>query len=477
MTTLTDTARLRPISSLPAPGGLPILGNVHQLDKDRAHLVMEEWSRQLGPLYRYRMLHLEIVVCALHDTTASLLRARPDRFRRTVRTAEIMEELGVSGVFSAEGDAWRAQRKTVMRALTPDVVHRFHPTLRAMTERLRRRWTTQLAAGAQPDVLRDLKAWTLDVTISLAMGQDINTLEHPDNPLQRDIEYVFATLGWRVVSALPYWRYVQLPQDHEAVAAMARIRHAVTGFIAEARARLVDDPQRCARPSNLLEALLVLAEEPNSGVTDHLVISEAITMVFAGEDTTSNSAAWLLDFAARDARVAAAITEEADAILGAATVLPDHHAFDRFTYLEAAIREAMRLKPVAAIMPLEAIEQTDIEGVRIPKGTIIVLLLRRGAELAMRLPDWPQFRPERWLEEGAQQADDPGRAMFPFGGGPRFCPGRYLAMAEMKVALSMLFRNFELSLDADAPPVKECFTFTVTPSALPVLLAARAAPA
>jgi cytochrome P450 len=472
MTSLTDTARLRSIADLPCPGGLPLIGNVLELDKLRFHTVMEDWSRQLGPLYRFRMLQRDFVVTANHDSIATLLRNRPDTFRRSGRTAEIMEEMGIRGVFSAEGDDWRMQRKLTMRALTPDVVHRFHSTLHALTERLRARWERMLAAGATIDVLRDLKAYTLDVTLALAMGQDVNTLEHDDNPLQRDIEFLFATIGRRLVTALPYWRVLPLGQDRAAVAAMDRVIAAARGFIAQARARLA---QPGAAPANLLEAFIVAADEPGSGCTDEHVVGNAETMVYAGEDTTSNSAAWLLDFVARDARVAAAITAEADAALGADRVLPDHERFERFPYLEAANREAMRIKPVAAFMPNEAVVDTDLEGVRIPAGTIVIVLLRRSAELTMRLPDWDLFRPERWLDETAPGVNDPGRAMFPFGGGPRFCPGRYLAMAELKVVLSMLFRNFELELDPHAPPVEERFTFTVTPSALPVRLRRRAA--
>ena len=54
----------------------------------------------------------------------------------------------------------------------------------------------------------------------------------------------------------------------------------------------------------------------------------------------------------------------------------------------------------------------------------------------------------------ATLADDPGRKLFPFGAGPRFCPGRYLAMAEIKMVMSMMAKNFSLQRVAGraAPP-------------------------
>ena len=75
-------------------------------------------------------------------------------------------------------------------------------------------------------------------------------------------------------------------------------------------------------------------------------------MIFAGEDTTANTIAWLLNFVARDPKVAARIAAEADALLGQDSVLQKFDSLDRFTYTEAATIEAMRLKPVA-IFPFE----------------------------------------------------------------------------------------------------------------------------
>jgi cytochrome P450 len=107
----------------------------------------------------------------------------------------------------------------------------------------------------------------------------------------------------------------------------------------------------------------------------------------------------------------------------------------------------------------------------VPAGTVIFMLLRHASERDCELAQPERFMPERWLEGANGQGDDPGRKLFPFGGGPRFCPGRYLAMAEIKMAMSMLARNFTLERVPGAPPASECFTFTMTPDALPVRLA------
>jgi cytochrome P450 len=463
---------LRRIADLPGPKGRPLLGNVRDINVRPMHQVLEGWGREFGAMYRFRIMRKEFVVTADRDVIATLLRDRPDAMRRSSRTAEMLNEVGTRGLFTAEGEDWRRQRKLVMRALTPEVIHNFFPTLTMLTERLRARWDAAIAAGKPVDVLRDLKAYTLDVTIGLAMGQDINTLELEEHPLQRDIEFLFKRVAKRLTSPFAYWRVGLLKRadDHEATAAAARIQRAIFGFIAEARKNIERNPALRQKPSNMLEALIIARDEPDSGLTDEAVVGNAITMVFAGEDTTSNTAAWLIDFLSMHPQAAARMAEEAGQVLGADAVLSDYHLLDRLQYIDAATREAMRLKPVAPLMAAESNEDAVVGDLAVPAGTVIFLLLRHASERGCELAQPERFLPERWLEAAGGSGDDPGRKQFPFGGGPRFCPGRYLAMAEIKMAMSMLVKNFALVREPGAPQAEERFTFTMTPDSLPVRL-------
>ncbi len=467
-------APVRTIAQLPGPKGVPILGNARQIAPRQFHRTLEQWAREYNGTYKFRVARRTFVVVSDRDAIANILRDRPVAFRRSSRTARMLEEAGTRGLFTAEGEEWRRQRKLGMRALTPEVVHRYFPNLVSMTERLLARWNAALAAGRDVDVLRDLKAYTLDVTIGLAMGQDINTLEHEDNPLQRDIEFLFSMVARRLTSPFAYWRLFKTKVDRDADAAHRRIQGAVTGFIAQTRARLEQDPSLRTRPSNMLEALVAARDEPDSGFTDAEVIGNAITMVFAGEDTTSNTIAWLLHLLSQNPQAAAEAGREALQRMGADRVVRDFRLLDSFAYADAATREAMRLKPVAPFMAAEPNFDTVVDGVAMPAGTIVFLMLRHAAERGNDFDHPERFEPQRWLDgQGGESASDPGRKLFPFGGGPRFCPGRYLAMAEIKMVMAMILRNFTMSVKPGAPPVEERFTFTMTPSALPLLLHPR----
>ncbi len=214
--------------------------------------------------------------------------------------------------------------------------------------------------------------------------------------------------------------------------------------------------------------MLVAADAPDSGVNDSDVAGNVSTMLIAGEDTTAHSIAWLLHLLHTNPACLAAAVAEAKALAGdpAQYTL---EAMDSMVYLEACISESMRLKPVAPFMNVEALQDTVIEDVHVPKGTMVMCLLRRDSVSDTHFKDPQAFKPERWLN-AASPIDK--RVSTPFGSGPRTCPGRYLALLEIKIAVAMLMSRFTLRSVAtrDAKPVQERFGFVMSPQGLQMRL-------
>ena len=463
----------RSVESLPGPHGLPVVGNLFGLDATHFHRTLERWAVEYGPLYQFRLMDRVFVVTARREDINAILHDRPQLWRRTDRMRSALDEVGARGLFGAEGEAWRRQRKLVMQSLTPEVIHRFHPSLAMMTERLQRRWEAALDAGRQPNVLRDLKAYALDVTVGLAMGEELNSLENEANPLQRDIEFLFTRMARRLTAPVEYWHTFKLPVDRETDAAVARVKAAVEGFVERARRRLADMPELREKPSNMLEAMVLQRDAPDSGITDEELVGNAVLMNFAGEDTTSNTIAWLLYLLSGSPPAMARLATEVSEVLHGPSVAGDYRQLESLEWLDLCTREAMRLKPVAPSLGFEPTVALRMGDVDLPAGIKVLTLLRHAFTLDTSLERAAEFLPERWLEAPGEAMDDPSRKLLPFGGGPRFCPGRYLAQTEIRLVVSMLARSFTMSPVPDAPPVEELFTFTMTPDHLPVLLQRR----
>jgi cytochrome P450 len=134
----------------------------------------------------------------------------------------------------------------------------------------------------------------------------------------------------------------------------------------------------------------------------------------------------------------------------------------------------MRLKSVFPILFLGTNQDVQLGGVQIPEGTAIFLLTRKGGMQESEFIAADRFQPERWLSGGTCPTGGHNpKAFVPFGAGPRFCPGRNLALLEMKAAIAMLCKNFSVHRSADAPPVEEHFEFLMAPKHLAITLTPR----
>lgn len=463
---------LREYAELPGPRALPFFGNSLQVDRAAFHRWVEDGVARYGPVWRLRIGRMKVMIITDRAAMMAILRDRPLNWQRGSRLSGLLNSLGPRGVFSAEGEDWKRQRRLVTRGLNPELIRKFHPTLAMLCGRLVDRWRRQLAAGEIPDLLRDLRALTLDVTVALAMGEDVDTLDNPGNPLPVDIHRLFVQVGHRLRAPLPTWKIVRRAADREAEAALARVLEAVSGFVERARRDLNADPALRERPGNLMQAFVAARDEPDSGVGDGEVIGNALTMVFAGEDTTSSTLSWAVHLLAEHPHAAQRIAEEVDTVLGAARVPADPAMLDSLEYTEAVVHETLRLKPAAPMLAAQAREERVVCGVRVPSG-VLVMMPARIVAMRPEVFGAPQrFQPERWL--GQQDvASDAQRQMLPFGAGPRLCPGRYLALVEAKTTLAAIVRNFRLAPLAGAAPVREHYTFTMNPSHVPVRLEPR----
>jgi len=461
---------VRRVDELPGPRGLPWLGNLLQIERERLHQQAEAWAEEYGEAYRLAIGDQQFVVLSNPEVVAAVLRDRPDGFARSTRLGEIARDFGFDGLFTANGEAWRRQRPMVMAGLDPTHIKTFFPTMVRVTERLRGRWVRAATSGRAIDLQADLMRYTVDVTAGLVFGTDINTVESGQEVIQQHLDEILPALFRRLMSPFPYWRWVTLPQERDLASHLGALDTAVRGFIDAARRRLAEQPGLRERPSNLLEAMLAEREREGSALSDADVSGNALTMLLAGEDTTANTLAWLIWLLNENLPAMLRARAEVQTVLGGEGHPTQHEQLARCDYLEACIHETMRLKPVAPIIILQAVRDRELAGVALPAGTLVMCLMRQGAMAEANFPDAKAFLPERWLAGAgpAQAGSGARRVAMPFGAGPRICPGRYLAMAEMKMVTAMLLASFRIDA-VDAPGGKvaeERLSFTMSPVGL-----------
>jgi cytochrome P450 len=368
----------------------------------------------------------------------------------------------------------------VMAGFDPATVRRYHPALQRVAQRLGNRWQLAAQKGSEIDLQADLMRYTVDAIAGLAFGAEVNTLESDEDVIQKHLNRIFPAVFKRIFAPLPTWRWFPSASDRQLVKSVAEVNAAVDGFIARARERMAAEPERRAHPGNLLEAMLVAADEPGSGMDDAQVAGNVLVMLLAGEDTTANSLAWMIHLLWRNPEALALATAEVRSICGDGRA-PTLEQIGQLDYVEACAHETMRLKPVAPQNGMQALRDTTLGDVHIEKGMVVLAVMRRDSVSEKFVPQAAAFDPTRWLGEGGpgHLASAAKRISMPFGAGPRICPGRYLALLEMKMAMATLLGGFDIASvhTEDGAEPRELLQLAMAPVGLRMRLKPRAAAA
>lgn len=468
---------LRDFDCLPGPKGIPFLGNALQVKADRIHRQLETWAREFGPVYKVTLGKMPVMVVSDHKTISTMLRDRPDGFARSIKFNKIWVEMGLpTGVFGADGDVWRRQRRMVMAGFDPAHVMRYFPALKGVGGVLESRWTRNASEQTPIDLQADFMRFTVDTIAGLAFGARVNTLESDGDLIQKNLDKIFPAIFNRMFAPLPTWRYLPSREDRELKVALREVMMAVNGFVAQARERMDRRRELHDHPENLLEAMIAAADQPGSGIDDSQVAGNVLTLLLAGEDTTANTLAWLVYQLWTNPDALAKASAEVRRVCGDARDLTLEQ-LGQLDYLEACMHESMRLKTVAPQLGFQTLKDTVVGDVRVPEGTMILSVMRLDGVSEQYVSNPHAFMPERWLDGSNPLLDisSPQRVTMPFGGGPRICPGRYLAMLEMKVAMATLLGRFDITaLDTpDGKEPRENMALTMAPVGLMMKLRCR----
>ncbi len=477
--TASDTPKpLRAFEDVPGPRRLPVLGNALQLEPDRLHQQLEAWCDEFGPMFRLQIGNRRLLVVGDHQVIATVLRDRPDGFRRTARLEDIWRDMGMPlGLFIVNGDTWKRQRRMVMAGFDPAHVRRYFPKLQVVAQRLVQRWR----AADEIDLQADLMRYTVDTIAGLAFGAEVNTLQSDGDVIQKHLDKIFPALFHRAIKPFSIAHRLPTRANRELAESVKQVNVAVADFVQQARQRMQANPALRERPTNLLEAMLVAADVPDSGMDDEQVAGNVLIMLLAGEDTTANTIAWMVHLLWRNPATLARAVAEVRGVVGDSPV-PSFEQIAQLDYIEACAFETMRLKPVATSIPQQALRDTTVGDVLVPKGVMVFPVMRRDCLREELVPRAMAFEPERWLSAASDgdtsaqlSAQSVKRVSMPFGAGPRICPGRYLALMEMKMAMAVLLSHFDITAIStpDGQEARELLAFTMQPVGLRMRLQAR----
>jgi cytochrome P450 len=204
--------------------------------------------------------------------------------------------------------------------------------------------------------------------------------------------------------------------------------------------------RRTARAGDdVLSMLLAARDERGLGLTDDALLDEMKTLLVAGHETTATSLTWAVLELLRHPDVLARLRDEL--------------AAGKDDYLDAVIKESLRLRPIVPMVGRVLQAPARVGGHDYPAGVALVPNIYLTQRRSTEWPDPARFNPDRFLGKRASPYE-----YFPFGGGARRCIGMAFALFEMRIVLRQVVMGARLSLAPRYRPrlVRRGVTFAVS---------------
>lgn len=403
-----------------------------------------DMARAFGPARRDPLSYLGGLVEEHGDLvafpvprTAALLVNDPDAVRhvlqgnarnwgkQTVQYAALARVTG-QGLLASAAPDWIEDRRLAAPAFHHHRLAAVSDQVREAADRALGDALARTSSGAVVDVAALVHRVGLDAVGRALFSADVT--EHAQQLLRATGEA--AELIVRLTrSPLSALSWAPTPTNRALARTRRRLDDTAARIVAERRARGRSGEGH--HGDDLLGLLL------DSGMPDHGIRDELVTMVIAGHETVAGALTWTLMLLAEHPGAQDRLRAELAAHDGPVTML-DHR--ERLPWTRAVVDEALRLFPPAWALSRRSHGPDELAGVEVPAGTTVILspwlLHRRG-------DTWPEplsFRPERFLDAGAGRT-----AYVPFGLGPRLCIGREFALGEMLVVLSRVLADHRVA--------------------------------
>lgn len=386
---------------------------------------LTQWNRTYGHTFMIRVGSMTQYFFVNPDDIHQVLVAQADKFYKSPDYKDTERGLARfmgQGLVTSDGDFWKRQRRLAQPAFHTMRIEAYAQTMVDYTLRMLEDWQP----NTRRDINHDMMRLTRLIVAKTLFDADVSA---ESNKVDAALD-AFMRMSSET-DLIPNW--IPTPKHLRERQAVRDLNEIIYGFVADWRKTGTDR-------GDLLSMLLLAQDDSGQGMTDQQVRDEVVTLFLAGHETTANTLNWTWYLLAQHPEIEARLHGELDAVLnGRAPTLADLRTL---TYTDWVIKESMRLYPPVWAVGRQAIDDVEIGGWPVARGSIVSIV----PYLVHRDPQWwgadaGVFRPERW-------ADDPPHkyAYIPFSSGPRVCIGNSFASMEARLLLAAIAQRFRLRL-------------------------------
>ena len=383
-------------------------------------------AKTYGDIVGLRFLNVRTYLVVHPDQIEDVLVTNARKFIKG-RALRANKHLFGEGLLTSEGDLWLRQRRLMQPAFHRARIAAYAGTMTGFAARIAEEWKPE----QQLDLHREMMRLTLLVVGKTLFSADV----------ERDVPQVGKTLDVLLEYASDIRRMIFFPK-WLPTARNLRTRRAI-GQLDKIIFRIIRERRVLGQDTgDLLSMLLSAQDEDGSRMSDQQLRDEVVTLFLAGHETTANALAWTWWLLTQHPEVEQKLHAELEHVLGGR--LPTMEDLPQLAYTSHILTESLRLYPPAWAMARLAVEDHEILGYPVPKGTGITV----SQWIVHRDPRWYEapdaFIPERW--EGNLLKELPRMVYFPFGAGSRQCIGNAFALMEATLVLATIAQRYRFRL-------------------------------
>ncbi len=411
----------------PGPGAPPIIQGARFAFRPVGFF--EECAARYGDAFTLRFpIGPPFVFFSVPEAVREILTGGADDLHGGEATQILRPIVGGQSILLLDGIRHERARRLMLPPFHGDRMIAYGEVMRAATAAVIARWPF-----ARPfPVQREMQQITLDVILRAVFG----VREGATMTILRDklVRLIGASMN-------PMWLWPRLQIDlgrHSPWGRFVRVRREVYVLLTAEIARRREHGDGDAA-TDVLSLLVAARDEDGHAMCDEELLDEMMTLLLAGHETTATALSWTLYRILSDPAVLERVRAELATVAGGEGIRAEH--VGRLEYLDATIKETLRLHPVIPDVGRMLQRPMRIGGWDLPAGVSVgpaIYLTHRRADVWQ---DPLTFDPQRFV--GARPSP---YEFLPFGGGVRRCLGMMFALFEMKVVLAEVLSRVELSL-------------------------------
>jgi cytochrome P450 len=390
---------------------------------------LERCQRRFGEEFTTRMAgYGNIVVLSNPETVKDVFRGDPHTLHSGEGNEFLSTSVGKHSVLVLDDEPHERQRRVLLPPLKGERMRAFFAAMQLAALDEVRSWPRNLKFKLEEPmrritcriILQAVFGWEVDERLKDLEAKVHRLVSFTRGRLVLILMKVFSPDRMKPSNKIPFYQ------------ALSQLDAAVYAAIFRAR----EEPA-ASRPECVLSDLLAATHADGQPLSDEEIRDAVVTLLFAGHETTSVALAWAFAELVPHENVLGEIRHELHRVCG--DNLPTAEQMPQLEYLDAAIREVLRLRTILPFVVRKTKSPFIAGGREYPEG----VLLAPCSHLVHRRPDlYPEpekLRPERFLERKFAPHE-----WFPFGGGNRTCLGMAFALYEMKVVLATVLATCKL---------------------------------